>query len=214
VRTLVGRDQAGRLAWLVDFAHRPLEQIRSMDDESLRLLNAEVRMFARGFDRAFSMVGPGPSDVIRDELSALATFANKAIYEFLRTGGVSFAPSAVQEPGDRALEKRVDRLGSKVVGYYEGPRAQVFVMRCSEAFEAEASRLAKCASVGCGRVFVQRKRGKYCSGRCSLRERMRRYRKKLTPKVRYEIRHAQYVKSVNRVDPSRVIRPRGPRSSK
>ena len=209
VRARVGADQAARLAWLLDFAHRPIEQIRSMDDKSLRQLDAEVREFARGFERSPSMVSPAWNDGIKDELCALVTFANSATYEFLRAGGVSFAPSVLQKPDDRPLGKRVDRVGSKIVGYYEGPRAQVFVMRCGEAFESEASRISRCASVGCGRVFVQRKRGRYCSGRCSLRERMRRYRKKLSKRDRYEIRHVRYVK-----DSDHVVRPQGPRRSK
>jgi hypothetical protein len=214
VRERVGRDQAARLAWLLEFAHRSHGEIRSMDDESLRQLNAEVGEFVRGFDRALGVLSPAWNDGIRDELCVLATFANKAIYEFVRARGVSFAPSSLQKRGDAALEKRVDQVSGKMVAYYDGPRPQVFVMRCAEAFEAEARRIAKCASPGCGRVFVKRKRAEYCSGRCSLRERMRNYRKNLKPKVRYEIRHAQYVKSVNRVDPERVIRSRGPRRSK
>lgn len=210
-RARVGGDQAARLAWLLDFAHRPFEQIRSMDYMSLYLLNAEVREFAKGLGQGFASPNPRPTDRVRDELCLLAKFANTAVYEFLRTGTVSFAPYSLQKPDEPALEKRVERHGSTVVGYYAGPQRQVFVMQCSAAFEAEASRLTKCASTGCGRVFVQRKRGQYCSGRCSLRERMRRYRKKLTKQDRYEIRHVQYVKSV---DPKHIVRPQGPRRSK
>jgi hypothetical protein len=208
-RARVGGDQASRLSWLLDFAHRPAEQIRSMDYMSLCLLNAEVREFAKGLGQAFGSPHPRQTDRVRDELCLLAEFANTSVYEFLRTGTVSFAPYSLQKPDEPAWEKRVERRGAKVVGYYAGPQRQMFVMQCSAAFEAEAARISKCASVGCGRVFVQRKRGLYCSGRCSLRERMRRYRKKLSKQDRYEIRHVRYVK-----DSEHVVRPQGPRRSK
>jgi hypothetical protein len=51
----------------------------------------------------------------------------------------------------------------------------------------------------------------YCSSRCSQRERLRCYRKKLTTQERYQIRHRQYAKSLPK---NRVVRPRGPRGEK
>ncbi len=213
-RARVGEDQAARLAWFLDFAHRPLDQIRSMDNESLRQLNAEVREFGKGLQEGSGSQTPRIGETIRNEICELATFANKSVYEFLSTDTVSFAPFWLEKPGERTLAIRVDRRGSKVIGSLSGSIPQMFVMKTSEVFLAEAWRLTKCASEGCGRVFVKRKRGEYCSGRCSLRERMRRYRKNLTPKDRYEIRNAQYVKSVARVDSKRVVRPQGPRRTK
>jgi hypothetical protein len=201
---VVGADQVSRLGWLIEFSWRTPDQIRALSDSDLVNLDAEVATFARGKPRrgfGHAMRSPGWIGGMRDELCKLATFTKRKVADFM-TGEVVIRPS---EFG------RFAHCFNRSLGqdWYEGDRGAIFAEELRLAIKAEGQRIQLCASAPCARPFVKRKRGEFCSSRCSRRERMRRYRKNLSPEDRYLDRHARYIKSVPR---GHIVNPRGPQS--
>jgi hypothetical protein len=156
---------------------------------------------------------PGWGSEIRREASKLARFAEQAIAGVLSPNGYTFRPAEFGGLVRRVQRFPVPNGPALILAIDVGDLPAHFVMEIAEVIEREGNRIAKCISESCGRLFVRRKRGLYCSLRCSRRERQRQYRKNLTVRERYEIRRTQYVKAVDRVDKNKVIRPRGPRGS-
>jgi hypothetical protein len=93
---------------------------------------------------------------------------------------------------DRAIETRTFRT------YYTGGLPSVFVMAVMDLLAAEGWRIAKCAWGSCGKLFVRRKRGAYCSRACSQKARTERYRDAQGAKWK-EKRHAYYVRQVEKL---------------
>lgn len=198
----------GQLAWFVSFAQTSASAIDVLSEVELRRLNREVGEFIQGSGLTV-LTSPGWESGVRKEITALARFAAEAITGFLSVDGYSFRPSEFGR-----IIRHVQRFGPGMIASTdEGDRAAHFVMEGARVIEREGDRIAKCASTGCGMLFVKRKRAEYCSGRCSQRERQRHYRKGLSIRERYEIRHAQYVKDIDKADKTKIVRPRGPRRS-
>lgn len=82
--------------------------------------------------------------------------------------------------------------------YYAGDSDLVLMLAVRELLASEGSRIAKCGGPGCEQLFVRRKRGSYCSKRCSQRARTLRYYEKHAPDERSNKRHDWYVEKVRR----------------
>lgn len=198
----IGEDTVSRLSWLVQFSQLRLE------DFTLVGLN-DLQAFAEGpfavDKRGGSRKGLGPMlrwpHLERGRTrEALARFAYDKLREFF-DGGTSILAA-----DHGRLEIRIDRFDGEAVAHFEGAGAAAFAMEVARVLTEEGMRLRKCASQSCGRFFVQRKRGRFCSTRCSHRERQRTWHDNLSPDERYKERFARYVKSADH-----TVKPRGPR---
>jgi hypothetical protein len=71
------------------------------------------------------------------------------------------------------------------------PRTAFLMTMADSLAQGEVKR---CGRVGCDKLFVPAKRQAYCSERCSLLERTRRYRTSTPREEQSEARHQQYVR--------------------
>lgn len=207
----VGDDPVSRLTWLVNFAQLKPEDLPKSDPHEMENLD-DVKEFTQG---PFSTRSDKSSVALGHSLTwpwqhqpggwrkALAVFAVGKLKEFVQ-GGTSIRPADLGN-----FEIRLDRIGQRTAAYYEGDGPAAFAMELARVLAAEGQRIHTCASRPCGHLFVQRKRGKFCSARCSHRERQRLWRNKLPPEERYKERFARYVKSA-----AHEVSPRGPRKPK
>jgi hypothetical protein len=202
-----------QLEWLLAFAERPSSTIETLNDVELAKLSAEVCAFTEVSDRKprLQFTIPGSRPEISTEVSKLARYAEQAVAGVLSPSGYLFAPAEFGRLARHLQRTPRPKQPKFILARDIGDLSAHFVMETANIIEREGDRIEKCISESCGRLFVKRKRGLYCSPRCSRRERQRSYRKGLTSKERYEIRYAQYVKTVNRQDKTKVIRQRGPR---
>jgi hypothetical protein len=193
----VGEDSVSRLAWLVEFAQLKPEELQLPDppkpagDGALLLGLEDVQAFARGPFPERKSLGHSlrwpPHLEWLGTRKALARFAYDKLQDLIE-GGTSIRPSDYGQ-----LEIRLDRFGDDTAVHFEGDGPAAFAMEAARVLTEEGRRLRKCASQPCGRFFVQRKRGQFCSARCSHRERQRTWYGNLSPEERYEERRARYI---------------------
>ena len=73
-----------------------------------------------------------------------------------------------------------------------GDRREIFLMAALDLLVAEGSRISRCAWEPCGKLFVRRKRGAYCSRSCSQKARTAKYRDRIGEEKWREKRHEIY----------------------
>jgi hypothetical protein len=61
------------------------------------------------------------------------------------------------------------------VSYYVNGLHQAFVLAAMDVLAAEGKRIARCERQSCAKLFVRRKRGKYCSATCRERVKLERF---------------------------------------
>jgi hypothetical protein len=79
---------------------------------------------------------------------------------------------------------------------WAGAYDAIVILTARELLAAESHRIAKCSGPGCDRLFVRRKRGAYCSKRCSQRARTLRYLSSLSSEKKRQMRHDYYAAKV------------------
>lgn len=157
----------GRLAWLLEFARRPIgEDVR---ERELGELQGQIL--------AFCVRQAGPhftSERVRRLAPAmivqLQREAQVGINSFLSSPHVGWALPRVTQ--------RLVRDPITGVGHFEliGEPEELFPQFAADLVAAEGARIAHCERPGCNKLFVRRKRGAYCSRRCSQYVRTKRYR--------------------------------------
>ena len=175
---LVGRDDAARLRWLIEFG-----------EDADRL----TRLSAAKFDRVAAAI-----DAFAERAGALARNVGEALTvetaaelaSIVRTGLRAYATGTTPDfpPLDFA-HLQFSLVPGSDRSPWIGPWRSLFLIALGEVVRAEHHRLRTCAASACGRLFFKRKRGLYCSPACSLRERERRFRENLE---RYRRRRHQY----------------------
>jgi len=97
---------------------------------------------------------------------------------------------------------------------YAGRPQDVFLLAVRDLLSRpEARALKACAAPACGKLFLKRKRGIYCSPRCAKTARVQR-RHGVPLEARYERRHAAYQRALERQKGKAIARRverRGPR---
>jgi hypothetical protein len=84
--------------------------------------------------------------------------------------------------------------------YYTSDDLQAaFLLYAADAIEAEGTRIRVCAQKACGRRFARHRRAKYCSSKCSQKERDARFRKRFTKTERSERRQSYYKKRMTKL---------------
>jgi hypothetical protein len=159
----------GRLGWLLDFAERTITP--SMSKDELTSLQDQVL--------AFCLAHAGPhfqsSDVRKFTIKDLAD-----LQTHLRQGVNWLSKNTLQNWYLPKVQRRIikdPQTGSGRLVLWGSPQT-VFVHFAAELITAEGMRIERCARPRCNRLFVRRKRGRYCSKRCSQYARTKRYREK------------------------------------
>jgi len=184
----VGTDDRKRLSWLLEFVY--------LSPEKIAQLSASERT-QLGFDLAF-FASRKPWEL--PPLEEIAIFASE-----IRNGIEQLRSTTrwiIKLPKDsiveRIIEPRPKRRGghTRIVGfqsfYTSDDFRTSFLLCAADAVEAEGTRIRVCAQKDCGRMFARHRRARYCSPRCSQKERDFRFRKRLTKTARSERRHRYY----------------------
>ena len=157
----VGATSVDRLAWLLRLLNRSQEVIGDGSEQERLDLEAQVVAFARPFGKAS---GGRQSRLSWDDVWELAQSIRSLILAMLR--GASFeieVPALIY----------VITAGKPPI--YIGQPEGIFRLAVARSIETEQQRIKICARPGCGKLFVRRKRGLYCSRQCSLLEYFKRY---------------------------------------
>jgi hypothetical protein len=183
---LVGRNDAARLRWLIGFAEGA-DALATRAQGELDIVGAMIRAFA---ERAGSVAEHVGEPLTRATVIDLAQVTRDNLRAYAKGATPTFPPLDFQflefalVPG----EKR---------GPWMGPWRSLFLIALADVVRSEHDRLRACSLPECGRLFFRRKRGLYCSRRCSKEQRMRRFRR---DPVRYsEKRHQYYVQRLARL---------------
>src|SRR5579875_112265 len=186
-----------QLAWLLEFLQ--------LSSDNLWERWPDLRIEAGAF--AFGQPQTRPIDISRDDLIGLV----RQVSEGVRTlaSGREWRleiPAITKVYLPRVAKGRRGKL------QFSGWDSQRAVSDFRTAFLAwvddlisdrvAGARLRACARPGCGRLFVKKKRGIYCSQRCSQAERNKRYYRSLAKKDRQASRHDRYVAEVKRISPA------------
>jgi hypothetical protein len=152
----VGATSVDRLAWLLRLLNRS-QEISTVGSEQERVdLEAQVVAFAKPFGKAS---GGRQSRLNWKDIWDLAQSIRLLILGMLR--GASF-------------EIKVPPLTYVITAgkppIYIGHPKGIFRLAVARLIETEQQRIKVCARPGCGKLFVRRKRGLYCSRQCSLLE--------------------------------------------
>lgn len=203
--TRVGKSQIERLRWLLSFCARSPADFRRLSSSTLSEIEADAEYFAsRGYHPTLGrtvlfkgrrVLAELEHKLTSDDLAALAGQSDLAIRKFL--GGEPF----ILESGGRRFWRA---LSPSFAESWGGDVQFLFLMSAMDVLKAEGKRITTCVSETCGKVFVRRKRGAYCSRACSQRERTRRHREKLGAEAWSRKRHDLYVEQVRKLKGSNV----------
>jgi hypothetical protein len=162
----VGEKSLRRLQWLIELVQRPREQLaRDLTPEFSRE-RFDIAYFAGARDpRAFSPGVVLPAIEILEASCREMTSATTAVWRL-----------KLPPIGDLTIY-RDD--GSTHPLFDSTDPAIALLLGADETIGAERHRIRECASPDCRRLFVKRKRGVFCSRRCTQRENMRRWREDL-----------------------------------
>src|SRR5215469_7451473 len=206
----VGVTPLKRLQWLLKFSAATEKDFSALSKSKLAEREWELIVFAEERHQGFLI--PRFS---AKELGVLAEAFGKAL-SFLREAG----PYDVGGPGSRSdgssalgwhfdpsLFHRLDRVieARTFRTHYEGDLSGVFLMAAIDLLEAEGRRITKCSWAPCGKLFIKRKRGLFCSPSCSRKGRTHRYIESHREQIS-ESRHEAYVKSVEKLKGKAVAR--------
>ena len=184
----VGTDDRKRLSWLLEFVY--------LSPEKIAQLSASERT-QLGFDLAFFASRKPWELPPLEEIAILASEIRNGIEQLQRTTRWVFKlpKDSIVE---RIIEPRPKRRGghTRIVGfqsfYTSDDFRTSFLLCAADAVEAEGTRIRVCAQKDCGRMFARHRRARYCSSRCSQKERDFRFRRRLTKTARSERRQLYY----------------------
>ena len=160
-RAKVGSTSLTRLAWLLALLNRQPEQLALSPEKDRADLVAEVVAFS---EPVGSVAGGASAHLTAEQLADLARIIRERLLAMLHgaTFELEIPPLLfVSAPGERAI--------------YIGHPDAIFRVGVARLVEAERQRITLCSRPGCGRLFMRRKRGLYCSRRCSQIEQLKRY---------------------------------------
>jgi hypothetical protein len=163
------RSDLGRLAWLLEFAQRPLDPNLTKDE--VTELQDQIL--------AFCVCQAGPHFNSQD-MAKLAALRLLNLQTQIRHGIRCFLGDPPQEWRLREVKQILIRDPKSGAGRLipRGMPDLLFEHFAAELIAAEGARIEKCQRPQCGQLFVCRKRGAYCSKRCSQYVRTKRYREK------------------------------------
>jgi hypothetical protein len=163
------RTELGRLAWLLEFAQRPLGP--SLTKDEVTELQDQIL--------AFCLCQAGPHFNSQD-MATLVAPALLNLQTQIRQGIRCFLGDPPQEWRLREVKRILMRDPKSGAGRLRpwGKPNLLFEHFAAELIAAEGARIEECQRPRCGQWFVCRKRGAYCSKRCSQYVRTKRYREK------------------------------------
>jgi hypothetical protein len=207
-RHRVGSDDRKRLSWLLEFVYLSPEKVAELSATEQKQLRFNLAYFA-------NIQEPSRLPPL-EEIAIFASEIRSGIEHLRRTTRWVFTL-----PKDSTIERTIEprprrRAGrTKLDGfqsfYTSDDFRTSFLLCAADVVEAEGTRIRVCAQKDCGRVFARHRLAKYCSSRCSQKERDSRFRKRSAKDERSKRRHRYYKKRMERLHGRAVadkVRPR------
>lgn len=187
----VGTSDLEQLRWLLEFLQSKADhQAQSSEDKQQQLK----------FDLAYLTGWPDPYQLPpHEEIVRLANEVTTNIRELIRTSRWTLRLPGTAELTRTIRPRAVTRAEGLVLdgfaSYYGSDDFRsAFLLRVADVVEAEGTRIRTCAQNECQRLFARHGRAKYCSSRCSQRERDSRFRQR-RPKIELSKRRHRYYKN-------------------
>jgi hypothetical protein len=160
-RAKVGASAVSQLVWLIELLNRSEESIALGTEQERGILEAEIVAFAERIGQPSagksSILSPKEMiELFRDIRASILAIFQGAPFE-IRIPAVSYMSADGGPP------------------IYMGNPEALFRLAVTRLLETERERIEICARPGCDNLFVRRKRGLYCSLRCSQLEQFKRY---------------------------------------
>jgi CGNR zinc finger len=204
----VGKTWIEELQWLADFAQKTPDQLTHELSDPESLLVYEVGWFSRMVSIAFTKMD-------RAWIVDAAGSLERELRSLLERGHAIFHATEVTFVLNRRTDESWKRSGraSKLEAFHraENPVTR-FLLSAYRLLELEGVRLRLCAVPDCRRIFVRKKRGIFCSKKCSRREQTRRYRERHPEHAK--IRQRQYYERKSKRKRAAVIISRKPRRNR
>ncbi|MHB8384713.1 MAG: hypothetical protein ACYDC3_20540 [Candidatus Binataceae bacterium] len=185
----VGNDDRQRLSWLLEFVDLSPEKLPQLSAADRTQLRFDLAVFASIPD--LSQLPPV------EEIAIFASEIRTQIELLLR-----LTRWVIQLPKDsgivRIIEPRpLSRAGRTTLAGFQSIYGSddfrtSFLLCAADVVEAEGTRIRVCAQKDCGRMFARHRRARYCSPRCSQKERDARFRKRFTKSESSIRRHHYY----------------------
>jgi hypothetical protein len=186
----IGQSPEARLRWLLHFAEEVSQKAAHLSGRELEEKNAELYAFFVVPTRAGSP--HYGRRLVQLSARALGQLAREA-RDKLRNLGSGRGPFTIRLKNvQRHVLARSD--GSHFAVYDAANPRAAFLMEMADVLAQ--TRLRRCQRTECSRLFVPRKRQGYCTNRCSILERTRRFREYAPREQRSETRHWLYVRQV------------------
>jgi hypothetical protein len=200
-RRRVGETAIDQLRWLCVFARGSREEV--LKNLSLGLgsiLAHELFLFACFRDFRSVIEKPDAiADIAATLEEGLRSIVERGHWEMSLPSEVICTLSRIS--GERS---RGDSDGFKCE-YRAGSPGAAILLRAKELVQAEGARLSICAARKCNKLFVKKKRGRFCSQQCSQREHVRVWRAK-HPVQASDRWHENYLRRVRKENPAAAAR--------
>ena len=157
----VGSSEVARLAWLLDLLNRSSESLATLSDKEVENLEREVALFCEPLG---SIAGGKSGRLTVDGLMELSSAVLVLVEALLD-----------DSTGELQIPTVTLAIIPKSGCRYMGTPDTLFRLAAAKLIETEGRRIRRCARQGCGRLFAHRKRGLYCSQRCSQLVQFARY---------------------------------------
>ncbi|MDO8434886.1 MAG: CGNR zinc finger domain-containing protein [Candidatus Binatus sp.] len=185
----VGSDDRKRLSWLLEFVYLSEEKLAELSESEKAQLCFDLAYFA-------NISGQWELPPL-EEIASLASEIRNGIDRLRRT-----RRWVIELPKDSIIERIIEPRPKRRAGhirldgyhsfYGSDDFRTSFLLCAADTAEAEGTRIRVCAQKDCGRMFARHRRARYCSSRCSQKERDLRFRKRFTKTERRERRQRYY----------------------
>jgi hypothetical protein len=157
----VGTSDVSRLSWLLDLLNRPVGSFATMSSSEFKELESKVAVFC---EPLASIEGGPRGRLTVDTMGEL----NREILADVQAllDGYSI---------DLAIPSVILSVNPDLKCIYMGTPDAMFRLAVARLLEKEGSRIKRCYRKGCERLFAHRKRGLYCSRKCSQLVQFKRY---------------------------------------
>jgi len=171
--TVKMRDQLDRLDWLLNFSQRPTAEIFALAGGPLDMVRGEMMAFAGHYSPGW-MSDASIAEMTPDEIADLRTITAQGIKDYLDPNGRGWTTPPLP-PVPINIQRSANGRTHVV---YSLNLKTAFISTVAALIGAEGERVQHCPRPGCGRLFVKRKRGLYCSPKCAGLVRTQRFNAK------------------------------------
>jgi len=196
----IGSTDAEHLRWLLAFAQRTPDEFFKLSKRQREALEAELRLFAEGTEAHEGARPPSPS--LR-AMMGMAADVRHGIHGLVGRSGWGI---------DIRGPFNINVLGYGMERGYDGDLRTRVLLTAADLLEREgfpplrSPRVRRCARIACQKLFVAVRRQIYCSGRCSLLERTRKFRSGLSKEEMSRRRHEWYKRRVAKHQGEQIAR--------